>query len=59
MRQMSMTDADTAQDNFILPALPVGGLLISQDWLYRMKFVRNRANPITLPSGKNTLADSV
>ena len=26
MRQMSMTDAGTTQDNFILPALPVGGL---------------------------------
>ena len=28
-----MTDADTTQDNFILPAPPVGGLPISQDWL--------------------------
>ena len=28
-----MTDAGTTQDNFILPALPVGGLPISQDWL--------------------------
>ena len=30
---MCMTDAGTTQDNFILPAPPVGGLPISQDWL--------------------------
>ena len=30
MGQMCMTDADMTQDNFILPALPVGGLPISQ-----------------------------
>ena len=34
-----MTDASTTQDNFILPAPPVGGLPISQDWLDRMKLV--------------------
>ena len=37
MCQMCMTDAGTTQDNFILPAPPVGGLPISQDWLDRMK----------------------
>ena len=31
MGQMCMTDASTTQDNFILPAPPVGGLSISQD----------------------------
>ena len=31
--QMRMTDAGTTQDNFILPAPPVGGLPICQDWL--------------------------
>ena len=35
MCQMCMTDAGTTQDNFILPAPPVGGLPISQDWLDR------------------------
>ena len=35
-----------------LPAPPVGGLPISQDWLDRMKLV-----PIILPSGKDILAD--
>ena len=39
MRQMCMTDAYTTQDNFILPAPPVGGLPISQDWLDKMKLV--------------------
>ena len=29
--EMCMTDASTTQDNFILPAPPVGGLPISQD----------------------------
>ena len=55
MGQMSMTDAGTTHDNFVLPAPPVGGLPISQDWLDRMKLVRNRTtpNPIILPSGKN------
>ena len=32
-----MTDAGTTQDNFILPAPPVEGLPISQDWLDRWK----------------------
>ena len=32
---MCMTDVGTTQDNFILPALPVEGLPISQDWLDR------------------------
>ena len=57
--QMSMTDAGTTQDNFILTAPPVGGLPISQDWLDRMKLVRNRTIPIILPSGKNTLAETM
>ena len=48
-----MTDAGTTQDNFILPAPPVGGLPISQDWLDRMKLVYNRSVPIILPSGKS------
>ena len=59
MDQMCMTDAGTTQDNFILPAPPVGGLPISQDWLDRMKFVRDRTIPIILPSGKNILADTM
>ena len=32
-----MIDAGMSQDNFMLPAPPVGGLPISQDWLDRMK----------------------
>ena len=59
MGQMSMTDAGTTRDNFILPAPPVGGLPISQDWLDRMKLVYDRTVPIILPSGKNVLADTV
>ena len=59
MGQMCMTDAGTTQDNFILPAPPVGGLPISQDWLNRMKLVRDRTIPIILPSGKNILADTM
>ena len=59
MGQMCMTDAGTTQDNFILPAPPVGGLPISQDWLDIMKFVRDRTIPIILPSGKNILADTM
>ena len=39
MCQICMTDAGTTQDNFILPAPPIGGLPISQDWLDRMKLV--------------------
>ena len=53
--QMCMTDAGTTQYNFVLPAPPVGGLPISQDWLDRMKLVRNRTIPIILPNGKNIL----
>ena len=59
MGQMCMTDAGMTQDNFILPAPPVGGLPISQDWLDRMKLVRNCTIPIILPSGKNILADTM
>ena len=47
------------QDNFILPAPPVGGLSISQDWLDRMKLVRDYTIPIILASGKNILADTM
>ena len=36
--------AGTTQDYFILPAPPVGGLPISQDWLDRMKLVCNRTD---------------
>ena len=54
-----MTDAGTTQDNFILPAPPVGGLPISQDWLDRTKLVCNRTIPIILPSGKNILVDTM
>ena len=43
----------------ILPAPPVGGLPISQDLLDRLKLVCNRTIPITLPSGKNILADTM
>ena len=46
-------------DNFILPALPVGGLPISPGWLDRMKLVHNRTIPIILPSGKNILVNMV
>ena len=52
-----MTDAGTTQDYFILPALRVGGLSISQD--DRMKLVRNRTIPIILPSRKNILVNVV
>ena len=54
-----MTDAGTTQDYFILPAPPVGGLPISQDWLDRMKFVHDRTVPIILPSGKDILVDTM
>jgi hypothetical protein len=50
-----MTDASATQDNFILPALPVGGLPFSQGWLDRMKLVRKRTVPITLPTRKDIL----
>ena len=59
MSQMSMTDAGTTQDSFILPAQPVRGLPISQDQLDRMKLVRDRTIPIILPSGKNILVNMV
>ena len=59
MGQMRMTDAGTTQDNFILPAPPVGRLPISQDWLDRMKLTRNRTISIILPSGKNILVDTM
>ena len=50
-----MTDTGMTQNNFILPAPRVGGLPLSQDWLDRMKFVRDRTVPITLPSGNDIL----
>ena len=56
---MCMTDAGTTQDNFILPAPPVGGLPISQDWLDRMKLVHDCTVPIILPSRKNILVDTM
>ena len=54
-----MTYAGTTQDYFILPAPPVGGLPISQDWLDKMKLVHDRTVPIILPSGKNILVDTM
>ena len=54
---MCMTDAGMTQDYFILPAPPVGGLPISQDWLDRMKLVRDRTIPIILPNDINTCLD--
>ena len=59
MNGLNMTDTGTTQDNFILPALPVGGLPISQDRLDRRKLVRDRTIPIILPSGKNILVNMV
>ena len=59
MSRMCMTYAGTTQDNFILSAPPVGYLPISQDWLDRMKLVRNCTIPVILPSGKNILADKM
>ena len=56
---MCMTDAGTTQDYFILPAPPVGGLPISQDWLDRMKLVHDRTVPIILPSVKYILVDTI
>ena len=50
-----MTDACMTQDDFILPAPPVGGLPISQDGLDRMKLVRDRTIPIILPNGENVM----
>ena len=57
--QMYMTDVGTTQDNFILPAHPVVGLPISQNWLDRMKRIHDHIIPIILPSGKNILTDMV
>ena len=57
--QMCMTDAGTTQDDFILPALPVGRLPISHDRFERMMLVCNHTIPIILPSGKNILADTM
>ena len=54
-----MTNAGTTQDNFILPAPPVGGLPLSQDWRDRMKLVHDRTVPVILPSGKNILVDTM
>ena len=59
MGQMCMTDAGTTQDYFILPAPPVGRLPISQDWLDRMKLVRDRTIPVILPNGKDILVDTI
>ena len=59
MGQMCMTDAGTTQHNFILPAPPVGGLPIYQDWLDRMKLVRDRTIPVILSSGKDILVDTM
>ena len=47
MGQMCMTDT------------PVGGLPISQEWLDRMKLVRDRTIPVILPSGKDILVDTM
>ena len=58
-RYTNGSDAGAAQDYFVLPALPVGGLPISQDGLDRMKLVRDRTIPIILPSGKNILVNMV
>ena len=44
--KMCMTDVGRTQDNFILPALPVGGLPISQNRLDRMELVHDRTIPI-------------
>ena len=41
-----MADTGTTQNNFILPAPPVGGLPISQDWLNRMKLIQVKKIPI-------------
>ena len=56
---MCMTDVGMTQDNFIHPALPVGGLSISLDRLDRMKLVRDRTIPIISPSGENILVNMV
>ena len=62
-RYTNLSDAydrcGTTQGNFTLPAPPVRGLPISQDWLDRMKHVRNSTIPIILPSGMNILVDTM
>ena len=50
MGQICMTDAGS---------MHIGGLPITQDWLDRMKLVRERTIPIILPSGKNILGDTM
>ena len=57
--QMCITDAGTTQDNFVLPALPVGGLPTSQDWIDSMKRVPGRINPNILSSGKIIVANYI
>ena len=57
MGQMCMIDAGTTQDYLILPALPVGGLPISQDKLDRIMLLRDHTIPNTLPSGKHILVN--
>ena len=52
-------DAGTTQDNFILPALHIAGLLIYQDWLDKMKLICECTTPIILPSGKNITVNMV
>ena len=54
-----MPDAGTTQDNFILPAPPVGGLPLSHNWLDSMQRVRNQTIPITLTTGNNILSDTM
>ena len=56
---MCMTDAGTAQDYFIHPSPPVGGLPLSQDRLDRMKLVHDRTIPTILPSEKKILVNMV
>ena len=57
---MNGSDAyDRCGYDSILHALPVGGLPISQDWLDRLKLVRNRTIQIILPSVKNILVDAM
>ena len=56
---MNGSDVYMTQDNFILPASPVGGLPIFHDRLDRMKLVRDRTTPVILSSEKNILADKV
>ena len=57
MNGLNVTNAGSTQDTFILPALPVRRLPVSQDRLDGMKLVRNHTISIILRSGKNILAD--